>query len=260
MNHSETLPMFDFYEKYYAAVEVSAAYAGFCRRLFGLDLSQQGFCDMEQLKALLDQAGIRKDETVLDIGCGNGKMAEYISDTTGAEVYGFDYSPAAIAGAQRRTGGKTDRLFFRQGCIGQPLYKKGMFDCILSVDTLYFAEDLAATLRQMSGWLKPSGRLALFYSEFEFDQTKDGRQFFPHETALAHCLKALGLPYRVFDFSDDHFRHMKRKREIILSMEEEFKREGTAFLFDAARRESIDTQMSIEAFRRFSCRYLYVTS
>ena len=50
---------------------------------------------------------------MLDLGCGNGKMAEYISDCTGANLTGIDFIPFAIQQAQERTQAKRDRLEFK---------------------------------------------------------------------------------------------------------------------------------------------------
>ncbi len=96
----------DFYTRFYDALPRSPAHAEFCRRLFGMDLGQQGFSDMAQIHALLEAVQLRPGETALDIGCGDGRIAEYISDNTGARVTGLDLIPAAIASAQRRTKSK----------------------------------------------------------------------------------------------------------------------------------------------------------
>ena len=95
--------MFHWYSDYYAAVEVSRANAAYCERVFGRNLCQHGFADMDQLDRLLEVTGIRAGHRVLDLGCGNGLIAEYISDVTGAQVTGVDFIPGAIRQAQDRT-------------------------------------------------------------------------------------------------------------------------------------------------------------
>ena len=73
--------MRDFYEKFYQAVQHSAAHSLFCERSFGRDLCQHGFADMAQIDALIAATGLAPGDHALDLGCGNGMIAEYISDS-----------------------------------------------------------------------------------------------------------------------------------------------------------------------------------
>ena len=93
--------MRDWYERYYAAVERSAAYAEFCRRVFGANLGQHGFADMDQVRLLVEGLNLRAGDRILDLGCGNGGIIAGIAVQTGADVVGLDYSQSAIA---RRAG------------------------------------------------------------------------------------------------------------------------------------------------------------
>lgn len=56
------------------------------------------------LSMLIDHAGLRPDERVLDIGCGAGRVARPLAGfLSGAGGYvGFDVSRAAVAGCRRR--------------------------------------------------------------------------------------------------------------------------------------------------------------
>lgn len=110
-------PIYYFYRDYYAAIEHSAAFAEYAERVFGQDLGQHGISDLGQLHHMLDLVELARGSCVLDVGCGNGKIAEYISDQTGAHVTGIDYVPEAIDQAQRRTQSKRDRLRFEVGDI-----------------------------------------------------------------------------------------------------------------------------------------------
>ena len=64
----------------------SKAYSMFCERVFGKDLSQFNVLDMEQLNTLIETLDLKPEETALDLGCGNGRITEYISDATGAKI------------------------------------------------------------------------------------------------------------------------------------------------------------------------------
>ena len=69
---------------------------------------------------LLAHVGKLPGGGIVDLGCGNGMIAEYISDVTDAHVTGLDYIPTAIAQAQARTAAKADRLTFPVGDINAP--------------------------------------------------------------------------------------------------------------------------------------------
>jgi len=72
-------PMRDCYSNYYKATHSSKVYGVFCDRVIGGNFAQHGFSDMAQLDRLLAFLNLRPGDRVLDLGCGNGTMAEYIS-------------------------------------------------------------------------------------------------------------------------------------------------------------------------------------
>lgn len=95
------LHMYDIYEEFYRKIEGNSSFSKFCTAVFGIDLSQDGFADLEQVDALLETLGLKPGSKMLDIGCGNGKLCEYARAQAGAEVFGFDYSPSAIESAKK---------------------------------------------------------------------------------------------------------------------------------------------------------------
>jgi cyclopropane fatty-acyl-phospholipid synthase-like methyltransferase len=105
--------MRDFYTAFYAAVGHSPAHHVFCERLFGMDLCQHGFADLEQLHLLVEATGLGLHQRALDLGCGSGMISEYLSDRSGAHITGLDYIPEAIRQAQLRAAAKPERLAHR---------------------------------------------------------------------------------------------------------------------------------------------------
>src|SRR5512142_1364885 len=128
--------MKDFYDQYYAAIEHSQAHHAFCERVFGRDLGQHGFANLEQLELLMQVTGLGPAQHVLDLGCGNRMIPEYLSDCTGAYITGLDYIPQAISQAQSRTAAKSERLRFIVGDINRLELPSSAFDVILSIDTM----------------------------------------------------------------------------------------------------------------------------
>ena len=83
---------------------------------------------------------------MLDLGCGAGAIAEFVSDRTAANVTGLDYAAPAIEEARERTSGKRQsRLTFTHGDINSLALPDHSFDAIISIDTLYWVADLKST-------------------------------------------------------------------------------------------------------------------
>lgn len=135
-------PIWYTYRHYYETVKDSEAHAEFCERLYGRNLSQDGFSDMNQINKLIELAQIKSTSVVLDLGCGSGLISEYISDVTGAVVYGIDYIPEAIEHAEERTTGKRERLKFYTGNLDYITFPQKSFHCIISIDSLYMPNNL----------------------------------------------------------------------------------------------------------------------
>jgi protein-L-isoaspartate O-methyltransferase len=155
-------PIYYWYREYHTAVENSEAFDEFSRRIFGENLGQHDFTDIPQLQMMLEKVRINENSSVLDIGCGNGKIAEYLSDVTGSKVTGIDYIPEAVETARKRTASKSDRLHFQIGDIENPVEAEQSFDLVLSIDTMYFS-DADILLEAWKKLLKPDGQMAIFY-------------------------------------------------------------------------------------------------
>ena len=215
-------PIYYWYEEFYASAPASPAYAGFCARTYGLDLCQSGFSDMAQLDQAIEQSRLGPGERALDLGCGAGHVAEYLSDRTRARVWGVDYSPRAIREALRRTRAKRDRLVFQTGNLDSLDLPEGFFDLMLSVDTLYMPNDLEKTLKKMARLLRPGGRMALFYSHSIWDAPARRDALLAESTPLGIALRRCGLGFRTLDFSEATYRLMQRKRQTGEALREAF--------------------------------------
>lgn len=191
-NEPEKPQMWDWYTQYYAVVASSQANAQFCERLHGHNLCQHDFTEMAHLDKLIEVADLRPGQRVLDLGCGNGLIAEYLSDRSDAHVTGIDFIPEAIRQAQERTRSKRDRLEFRVGNIGAPDFPDASFDLLVSIDTLYFTP-LPETIGRMKQILKPDGQMAMFYSHgclpHESLETFPKEKILPDGTPLAQALQ-----------------------------------------------------------------------
>ena len=228
--------MRDFYENYYAAMQCSQAHAEFCERVFGRNLCQHGFADMAQLDALIQVMQLGPRHRVLDLGCGNGMIAEYLSDCTGAHVTGLDFIPEAIRQACQRTASKGDRLAFLVGDINALELPAGAFDAVILIDTLYFSKDYALTIRQLVKALRPGGQMAFFFAHGR--ESSDPKENFPpdsvlaNRTPLAEALKANGLKFRTWDFTSDDYRLALSRKQVLSELRPRFEAEEIMFIYE----------------------------
>lgn len=254
--------MKDFYEAFFAAVEHSAAHRAFCERVFGKDLGQHGFADLEQLELLIDLAELGPGQDVLDLGCGNGMISEYLSDRTGAHVMGLDYIPLAIEQAKARTAAESERLAFEVGDINRLELPPRVFDLVLLIDSIYFSEDYTATIAVLKAALRPGGRMAFFFSygrepwvpveEFPVEKLPPGK------TPLAEALGANGMSYRSWDLTAQDYRLALRRKEVLGELEPWFEAEGNHFIYENRNGDAEGISQAIEA--GLHARYLYLAN
>jgi len=237
-------PIYYWYREYHSAVENSKAFDEFSRRIFGQNLGQHDFTDIPQLQMMLRKVRLNESSSVLDIGCGNGKIAEYISDTTGAHVTGIDYIPEAIETARKRTASNNDRLRFQIGDIEEPVETGNSFDLILSIDTMYFS-DADILLPAWKKLLKADGQMAIFYLSLDGNDISDS-------------LKKNSLSFDVYDLSREHWDHMQHKHMIVKEMKQKFESEENLFVWENLMMESVSDQSPYDPEKTPMRRYLYI--
>ncbi len=243
-----------FYIDYYAAAPHSAASTAFCRRVYGRDLCQHGYADMAQLDTLIAVGQIGPDSRVLDLGCGTGQIAEYISDVTGAFVHGIDYIAAAIQIAQERTQAKRDRLTFSVGDIYHLDTPPRSFDTLTAIDTLYFG-DTTTVIGTLKNLLKPGGQMLVYYITLLFDDAADAATLAPDQTELAQALSHHKLAFRTWDFTRVEYERARIAQQALADLQVVFEAEGNVFLYENRMMETNGSIRFIDEGR--ASRYLY---
>lgn len=102
--------------------------------------------------------GLRGNETVLDIGCGTGKLAAYMLKkyVPRGSVHGIDASSDQIAQAQKEYG-KNKHLSFSQADL--LIYKPARtYDVVVSFWVLHWIKDYNRAMQQIFKFLKPGGK------------------------------------------------------------------------------------------------------
>ena len=109
-------------------------------------------------QAVLDRLPLRGDETVLDAGCGSGRITEtLIQRLPRGRAIGVDMSESMVAAARERLGPDADirraDLLELERELDEPV------DAILSTATFHWVADHAALFRALHRVLCPGGRL-----------------------------------------------------------------------------------------------------
>ena len=213
------------FSDYFRRLSVSKAHAEFCQRVFGVNLCQADLMDMDQLGVLLDALDLSEKNRVLDLACGLGRVAEFISDTTGAHVTGVDIATDAIALAQERTRKKRHRLEFRYGDMNNLDLQPGCFDTIIAIAALHFAKDMAQTVQQLVNLLTPDGQMGLFTFQYGSDGDPP-ESLLPENTNLAQALKPFPIDYRTWDFTQKEIDVRRKQVQIATDLKEAYRLEG----------------------------------
>ncbi len=105
--------------------------------------------------------GLKGDEEILDIGCGDGKITADISKfiPTGS-IIGIDLSTSMIGWAQKQYHQREyPNLTFQEGSFLES--NLGSFDLIISFCALQHCSDQKSALTTLSQALKPNGKLLI---------------------------------------------------------------------------------------------------
>jgi SAM-dependent methyltransferase len=215
----------EWYNEYFRRAASSEAHAQFCERVYGKDLCQHGLMHMRELDSLVSL--IKPGSKILEIGCSNGYITEYIRDRTGATILGLDFSDVAIEQARRRTAHKSDSLQFERVDLTQEEIPGTGYDYIILVDSL----------QKFSKRLNGTGNLII--SVFQVKDEEDPEEILlPNGTLLAQALDQLGLAYTWYDFTADVRAHGIENYRVTEELKEAFEAEGNEFLYEARAAEN----------------------
>jgi ubiquinone/menaquinone biosynthesis C-methylase UbiE len=124
-------------------------------KLFGADAVR---------RVLLDQAAVRPNHRVLDIGCGTGTLVTLIKRFyPGVDVVGLDPDPKALTRARKKAARAGVSIRLDQGFSDELPYPDASFDRVFSSFMFHHlrAEDREKALREVRRVLKPGGSLHL---------------------------------------------------------------------------------------------------
>jgi ubiquinone/menaquinone biosynthesis C-methylase UbiE len=108
---------------------------------------------------LVEAAGVRPGQRVLDVACGTGIVARTAAPRVGTagSVTGVDINEAMLSVARR----VSPDLEWRQGDAAALPFEDAGFDVVLSQMAMMFFPDPAAALREMARVVQPPGTVAI---------------------------------------------------------------------------------------------------
>jgi trans-aconitate 2-methyltransferase len=109
---------------------------------------------------VLERLPLAGDETVLDAGCGSGRVTEELLERLPhGRVIAADAAPSMLVEARRRLERFGDRVTFVECDLSQPLPIAGPVDAVLSTATFHWVLDHDALFANLAAVLRPGGRL-----------------------------------------------------------------------------------------------------
>lgn len=107
----------------------------------------------------VDALVVGSGEVVADLGFGGGIGLRLLLDTTAAEVCGVDYSPSMVDRAKREF--HDGRLRLHVGSITALPLGDDSVDKLITMNTIYFIEDLDTAFAEIARVLRPGGRAVI---------------------------------------------------------------------------------------------------
>lgn len=235
-------------------IDQSKTYSSFCNLVYGKDLSQANMMDMVQLNKLLQVLNLTYTNRVLDLACGVGKIAEYISDITHAYVLGIDLAAGAVKRAQERTQKKKNRLEFIIGDINNLPLDIIDVDTVIGIAAVHYIEDLNKIVSQLKRILPLNGQMGFF--TFQYCTATDSPEILlPENTILGQILKNNDLRFQTWDFTNKEMEIRHKQLQISRDLMKDFQKEGNEDLCEDRIEECEADLPQLETGKKR--RYLY---
>jgi arsenite methyltransferase len=115
----------------------------------------------------LEALQLKARESVLDVGCGSGLLAEDMAGLVGPDgrVVGIDVSPDMLALAEQRCTDLPQIRLKQSNAEDIPEADNG-FDAAACVQVLLYVPDVPAALAEMHRVLRPGGRIAIVETDW----------------------------------------------------------------------------------------------
>lgn len=150
---------------------------------------KQALINLQDLVA--QNLDIKSNQTVLDAGCGQGIVGNYLAKKYNANITGITIVPFEAQKANKLAHklGISDRINFSVMDYSQTTFPDNNFNAIYTTESLSHSPNVFKTLTEFYRILKPNGKIALF--EYTIAPIE---QFSPHEKKMLDIvLKGTGM-------------------------------------------------------------------
>jgi len=123
-------------------------------------------------EVMIEAAGIKATDKVLDAGCGVGGSSIFIADNTGAAVTGITLSERQVMQAKLNAEkrGTADKTSFQIMDYSATDFPSGAFDIVWGCESICYADNKEQFIKEAWRLLKPGGRMVVadgFVTQFE---------------------------------------------------------------------------------------------
>lgn len=126
------------------------------------DYASQSSAQFKWAHEMIETMSIAKDSTILDIGCGDGKITAYLSEKTPeGYVVGIDASQVMITKAKTSFANQEHPNLVFQKMDAQQLNFDNEFELVFSNSALHWIKDHTSVLKGIYNALKPGGKTFL---------------------------------------------------------------------------------------------------
>ncbi|MBL7997266.1 MAG: methyltransferase domain-containing protein [Candidatus Kapabacteria bacterium] len=224
------------YDNYFLREQHSAAHSRFCKEVYGEDLSQHGLINQYELSFLIEELRQANCKKIVDIGCGNGKITEWISQQTNTVILGVDISSQGIAAAQERTK-HNPKLQFQIANLNT-IELPDTYDAVLFLDTLYYSNNILKTIELACKACNSSGYIYAYFSQWIMDESQK-EYLNANATILARVAQELKLEFTAINLTDSGINHWKKKLDVLNKLHDEFINEGNNELWEYRYNEAL---------------------
>ncbi len=244
----EESKMDEFNEFMWQAVH-SKAYLDYCEELYGYRMYLFNMMDKEQLDFLFNLEEIKKQDKVLDIGCGAASILNEL-------VKKYQCSGIGLDRLDQRIVKKCSQLIeYVHGDIDELDRFQFVPDMTLAVDSLYFSKNLEKLIWSLIHM--PQKRTYLYYSQYIFESKGVDRTILDcNYTGLANVLKKLDVSYQTIDYSANEQKLYDAALKILPKYKCAFEEEGNENLY---RRKLYESEFGSDLYNKgLASRYLYI--
>lgn len=155
----------EYFDQWYAAMSADSPRDRLWQDALGLprEMVSSSLLPLSGLRDIGALLALRPDEVLLDLACGRGGYGMWLARDSGAQVVGVDFSPTAVADAERRVAdfGLRGRATYRVGDLLDTGLPDESVDAVMCVDAVQFAADPTLAAKEMRRVLRPGRRVAL---------------------------------------------------------------------------------------------------